>query len=35
VTCDTIVEITETPAYLMSFTLDGCAIIWRSRTKSG
>ena len=31
VTCDTIVEITETPAYLMSFTLDGCAIIWRIR----
>src|SRR5271170_3415852 len=31
VTCDTIVEITDTPAYLMSFTLDGCAIICRTR----
>ena len=31
VTCDTTVEITETPAYLISFTLDGCAIICRTR----
>ena len=31
VTCDTTVEITETPAYLISFTLDGWAIIWRIR----
>ena len=30
VTCETTVEITETPAYLMSFTLDGCAIICRT-----
>jgi hypothetical protein len=34
VTCDTIVEITETPAYLISFTLDGCAIICRTRAYS-
>ncbi len=35
VTCDTIVEITETPAYLMSLTLEGCAITWRTRTAIG
>src|ERR1700683_911561 len=34
-TCDTMVEITETPAYLISFTLDGCAMIWRTRVTSG
>ena len=32
--CDTTVEITETQAYLKSFTLDGWAIIWRTRTYS-
>ena len=31
VTCDTMVEITETEAYLISFTLDGWAMIWRMR----
>src|ERR1700742_4237213 len=34
VTCDTMVEINETPAYLITFTLDGWAIIWRSRAVS-
>ena len=33
-TCDTTVEITETPAYLISFTLDGWAIICRIRAYS-
>ena len=33
VTCDTTVEITETEAYLISFTLDGWAMIWRMRTR--
>src|ERR1700744_2636317 len=35
VTCDTMVEITDTPAYLKSFRLDGWAIIWRTRATSG
>ena len=35
VTCDTIVEITETPAYLNSFRLDGWAMIWRTRATIG
>src|SRR6185437_751988 len=28
VTCDTMVEITDTPAYLKSFRLEGWAMIW-------
>jgi hypothetical protein len=35
VTCDTTVEITETPAYLMSFRLDGWAMICRIRATIG
>jgi hypothetical protein len=35
VTCDTTVEITETPAYLKSFRLEGWAMIWRTRATSG
>ncbi len=35
VTCDTIVEITDTPAYLKSFRLEGCAMIWRIRAAIG
>src|SRR6516162_9137687 len=35
VTCDTIVEITETPAYLISFRLEGWAMIWRIRATIG
>src|SRR6202034_2186675 len=34
VTCDTTVEITETEAYLINFTLDGWAMIWRMRSWS-
>jgi hypothetical protein len=34
VICDTTVEISETEAYLNSFTLDGWAIICRMRTYS-
>ena len=33
--CDTMVEITETPAYLISFTLEGWAMTWRTRVVSG
>src|SRR6516162_874397 len=35
VTCDTTVEITETPAYLNSFRLEGWAAIWRTRATRG
>ena len=34
-TCDTMVEITDTEAYLISLTLDGWAMTWRTRAKSG
>ena len=34
-TCDTMVEITDTEAYLTSLMLDGWAMIWRSRADNG